>query len=252
MIAHLKDSVNPISARLMLSLGYLQELHTSLDIYDVMENTLDSVLKITGLDRAYGFLVEDSGDGELDLKQVGARRAGGDNIHEDSYTISQSLLMEVIEGDGSIILEDADNGSSSSRQSVQDFKITTVVCIPLIYFNPETSERVFQGVVYADQLLAKNDLPAHCRSTLQLLSQMVSGEIHKALKYEEVKKEAASYQIYMEGIATELETISTNVLAIENKCIDLPHNDLSERYLRLLESQAESLHKIAESLQKSA
>ena len=236
-----KNAINPIAARLMLTLGYLQELHSSLSLHELMDSFLDTVLKVTHLDRAYAFSVDYNVDGELDLQEMGSRKLGHEDIDEVSYTISQSMLTQVIESNGAVLIEDADHEKVPLGHSVQDFKIKTAVCVPLMQFDHQTGKNTIFGVVYADKLLAKTKLPSHCRSTLQLLAQMTVGNINRITRFEKAIEVSNSYETYLKGIVEGMETIESNLVAIKKGCHQSTNTKDLEMYLELFQNQIETL-----------
>jgi len=203
-----EQSINPVTKRLMLILGYLQELHSSMTIEDLMASSVDAVLKITGLDRGYAFLVQDV-DGTASLKEVISRKIGGMNLGDSECNISRSLLTDVMQGSGAVIIEDADQGADST-DSVRDFNIKSMVCLPLVT-KPKEGEGELVGIIYADKLLSRTKLPSHTRTTLQMLSQLIVANLGRCGEYMGAVSSCNEYNTYFHNIADEFDTITENL-----------------------------------------
>ena len=204
-----KHANNPIASRLMLILGYLQELHASMDVKDLLSNSVDAVLKLTGLDRGYAFIVEYVDD-QMSLKEVISRKIGGLDFFEKDYTISRSMLTKVMQSNGAVIIEDADTDSLSTN-SMRDFKIKSVVCLPLVRKNPENQQMDLLGVIYADKMMATTSLPKHIQSTLQTLSQLIVANLDRCQKFKEAKDMCEQYDEYLKNLSGEIHTIGENL-----------------------------------------
>jgi len=204
-----RHATNPVAGRLMLTLGYLQELHASMDVKDLLSNSVDAVLKLTGLDRGYAFIVEYVED-QMSLKEVISRKLGGLDFFEKDYTISRSMLTKVMQSNGAVIIEDADTDSLSTN-SMRDFKIKSVVCLPLVRLNPETQQHDLLGVIYADKMMATTKLPKHINATLQTLSQLIVANLDRCQKFKEAKDMCNQYDDYLKNLASEISTIGENL-----------------------------------------
>lgn len=207
-----KHAINPVASRLMLILGYLQELHASMDVKDLLSNSVDAVLKLTGLDRGYAFIVEYVDD-QMSLKEVISRKLGGLDFFEKDYTISRSMLTKVMQSNGAVIIEDADSDSLSTN-SMRDFKIKSVVCLPLVRKNPQTQEVDLLGVIYADKMMATTKLPKHIQSTLQTLSQLIVANLDRCQKFKEARDMCEQYDEYLRNLASEINTVGENLNVI--------------------------------------
>jgi hypothetical protein len=241
-----KHATNPIAARLMLMLGYLQELHSSMDIKDLLGNSVDAVLKLTNLDRGYAFVTEYN-DGEMSLKEVVSRKLGGLDFFEKDYTISRSMLNKVLQGDGTVIIEDADDNIQTTN-SMRDFQIKSIVCLPLKSVDPETQETTLLGVIYADKMMMTTPLPKQIRTTLQVLSQLIVANLGRCQKYHNALGTCKQYNNYIENLANEISTINGNMGIIAenmNNSTDLENFKSMNQYIG---GEKEKLNAIIQSL----
>ena len=246
-------SMNPIAARMMLIMGYLQELHSSLDLRELMSNSVDSILKLTGLDRGYAFVVEYNEAGEMNLNEFVSRKVGGENLIEKDYTISKSMLTKVLQSNGAVIIDDADQAELSTN-SMRDFKIKTLVCVPITKFDKETQKSKLLGIIYCDKLLATTKLPAHTTSTLQLLSQLIAENFERCQVYADATQTLAGVGDYVGHVAEELDVVSDNFNVISEKLKEDyagAGDDNLSLYLQHIEDQAGKLHEIVSNLKET-
>ncbi|MCM8542131.1 MAG: FHA domain-containing protein [Lentisphaeraceae bacterium] len=208
----MRHANNPVASRLMLILGYLQELHASMDVKDLLSNSVDAVLKLTGLDRGYAFIVEYVDD-QMSLKEVISRKIGGLDFFEKDYTISRSMLTKVMQSNGTVIIEDADSDSLSTN-SMRDFKIKSIACLPLVRKDPQTKESVLLGVIYADKMMSTTKLPKHIQSNLQTLSQLIVANLDRCQKFKDARDMCEQYDEYLKNLASEINTVGENLNVI--------------------------------------
>lgn len=224
-----RQAVNPVASRLLLVLGYLQELHASMDVNDLLSNSVDAVLKLTGLDRGYAFIVEYVNN-EMNLKKITSRKVGGFDFFEEDYTISRTMLSQVAQNKDSVIIEDVDSDSLSTK-SMRELKIKSLVCMPLSKMNPKTQQMDLLGVIYADKIGATTELPKQIRSTLQTLAQLVVANLDRCQKFNETQYMCSQYEEYLKNLAKEIDIIGNNLEIIaENMATTSSIDDFQSMY----------------------
>ncbi len=115
-----------------------QLLAEEVDLEDLLEQSLDKLLSISGTDRGFLMLLE---DGELTPR---VQRNLGQEL-EGSIQLSMSSVHKVFEtGDPVWILNVADEHHLTSHQSIHRLNLKTILCLPLLL----QGRRL--GVVYLD------------------------------------------------------------------------------------------------------
>lgn len=115
-----------------------QLMAQDVDLEDLLEQTLDRLLDISGTDRGFIMLLE---EGELHIK---AQRNLGKEP-EGAIQLSMSSIHSVFEnGDPIWILNVADDEKLSTQQSILKLELKTILCLPLTL----QGRRI--GVVYLD------------------------------------------------------------------------------------------------------
>ncbi|NQZ58991.1 MAG: FHA domain-containing protein [Lentisphaeraceae bacterium] len=218
-----EHSENPVTKRLILMLGYLQELHSSANLEELLRSSVDALLKITGLDRGYAFIFEEN-NGEPNLKEIVSRQPDGRDYETEAYTISQSLINKVLEDNDTIVIENADR-EPGLGDSISNFSIKSVVCMPLYKKDNSSSEKHTVGLLYADAVNSSIKMPAHIHTTLQMLSQLVASNLDRCTTFSAAVEESNSFQQYFSTLASEFDTIRENLITIN---LNMKNNDSQE------------------------
>jgi transcriptional regulator with GAF, ATPase, and Fis domain len=237
------NSMSPMAGRLMLVLGYMKELQGALSLKDLYASAIDAVLSVTGMDRGYGFVIEYKKE-QMSLKEITSRKKGNDFFEKD-YTISKSMLKKVIKANGAVIIDDADT-STDSTVSMRDFKIKSVVCLPLILHDKENKKDVLRGIIYADKMMT-GKLPDHMRTTLQMLTELIAINIDRCLKYQEMQSTWATYNEFLTMISNELVNIHEN-LGVIAQATKNSNNDEHDTLTQHILSQHSHMGTVIENL----
>ena len=230
--------MSPDAARMMLIVGFLKSFKPGLTTNATLVSALKVLLDISGLNRAYAFLNVPTEEG-MSLQEL-ARVDSEEGTEE--YTISRSMLMKGMNSGGEPLIQDSEDVDDSTI-SIHDFKICTVVVLPILNF--ETQE--VEGVLYADKRFASKKLPAHVGYSLRLLSEAVSRALYVHSKEKNYSQAINSYNDFLANAADELEVISENLKKI---AAAVGSNPLSE--LRgYIDGQSTKLHEISQCISQA-
>lgn len=181
---------DPTAAQLQLTLGIITGLHASASLQEVLNDAVDSVLRITHTQRGYVFLLEKAENGEVEIVEVAAR-AGGKNLPErpaeQDYKISRSVIEKVLAAGTSVLIEDSHERGVGS-ETMHRFSLRSVVCLPLATFSHATGAREVIGVVYCDSPRPAGALPKHCRTALPLLADVITSLVLRWQKFDGTAK----------------------------------------------------------------
>jgi adenylate cyclase len=120
---------------------------SSLDIEKVLEEVMDTVIDLTGAERAYLMLYDDNR--ELHLRA--ARNWDQQSLSESEVGISRTIINSTIEGGQAIITTNAQADSRfENKDSIMVQKLRSIMCIPLALGGKTV------GVLYTDNRLQRN------------------------------------------------------------------------------------------------
>jgi signal transduction histidine kinase len=116
-------------------------LGSSLDVDEVLNQVMDSIISLTGAER--GFLMLIDPDGELEVQA--ARNFNQETISEAEFEFSQSVVRAVAEtGDQVVTTNAVEDPRFSAKASVVTHSLRSIQCVPL------RARGKIIGVVYVD------------------------------------------------------------------------------------------------------
>jgi signal transduction histidine kinase len=119
---------------------------SSLDLEEVLNQVMDAIIQLTGAER--GFLMLFDEQGELEIKA--ARNLAKENLEEDEFAISRSVIRVVAETGEQVVSTDAtEDPRFASQASVVAHGLRSIQCVPL-----RTRGEII-GVVYVDNRIRK-------------------------------------------------------------------------------------------------
>ncbi len=147
------QSVKVTSNRLDQQLQRFEELvrisallTSSLELSDVLEDVMDTVVSLTGAERAYLMLYDE--DGELTVRA--ARNWNQQTINESEVGLSQSVVDAAVSERRPILTTNAQADTRfMDQESIVMQKLRSILCIPAILGDKPV------GVLYADNRLKK-------------------------------------------------------------------------------------------------
>lgn len=173
-----------------------RNLDPSAGLPRLLDQVLESVLRVSGADRAWLLLA--GTDGGLEV----AAAAGGeaaDGAVPGGFAGSTAAVERALSGGGAVATCDAlDDAVLGSRPSVSGEGIRALVCVPL-----EAPDRVL-GVIYAD-----SRIPGSAFTELDVeILQALAGQAALALAVAQLSREA-------EGLAGEIPTLWSREAPVE-------------------------------------
>jgi signal transduction histidine kinase len=132
-----------------------QVLGTSLDLDEVLNQVMDSVIGLTGAER--GFLVLMESDSK-NWHFIAARNFSQETLEQKDMEVSRTVLNSVIESEQAVVTTDAQSDPRFSGQdSVIFYNLRSIMCTPLL------SRGKMIGAIYVDNraqigLFTKEDL----------------------------------------------------------------------------------------------
>ncbi len=133
-------------------------LGSSLQINEVLTQVMDAIIELTGAERGFLMLLDDLG--ELEIRA--ARNMEQQNLEEDDFAISRSVIQLVAETGEQVVTTNASaDPRFSAKASVVTHQLRSIQCVPL-----KTRGHVI-GVIYVDNRIRTG---AFSESDLEMLS----------------------------------------------------------------------------------
>ena len=167
-------------------------LGSSLEIGEVLRETMDSVIQLTGAERGFLMLVNQE-TGELSFQA--ARNFQQENLNKSEMEVSHSVIQDVIRSGEGILTTNAQFDDRFSKQeSITRFALRSILCLPL-----RTHGEVI-GVIYIDNKIKSGAFNKDDQELLEVFAVQAAIAIENARLYTQVDTELAKR-------VSELETL---------------------------------------------
>ncbi len=118
-----------------------QIVNSSLDLTTVLSEVIDTIIRLTGAERAFLMLHNEAGE----LQYKIARNWEQESLNKDDYEVSRTLINRVLEGGEAVLTTNAsEDPRFGAQESVVAYNLRSVLCVPLKVKGKLT------GVIYAD------------------------------------------------------------------------------------------------------
>ena len=167
-------------------------LGSSLEINEVLQETMDSVIQLTGAERGFLMLANPE-TGELTFEA--ARNFQQENLNKGEMEVSHSVIQDVIRSGEGILTTNAQFDDRFSKQdSITRFALRSILCLPL-----RTHGEVI-GVIYIDNKIKSGAFNKNDRELLEIFAVQAAIALENARLYTRVDTELAKR-------VSELETL---------------------------------------------
>lgn len=170
---------------------------SSLDLNQVLEGVMDTVIQLTSAERAY-LMLRHGETGELRIQA--ARNWEHETLTQENITFSSGILNAAIDSRVPIVTTNAqDDARFQGMKSVFSHDLRSIIVVPLVL-----QDKVI-GVLYADNrieqgVFSKDDIPL-----LTAFANQASIAISNARLFEKVKDDLVAAQQQLESLKIDLD-----------------------------------------------
>jgi sigma-B regulation protein RsbU (phosphoserine phosphatase) len=182
----LEAQVHPLDEQQRLAALYQvsRTLGSSLNIDDVLRETMDAVIHLTGAERGFLMLI-DPQNGELELRA--ARNFQHENLDREDMQVSRTIIQEVVRSKAGIITTNAQTDERySDRESIQHYALRSILCLPLLVRAQAT------GVVYVDNRIKAGAFNTGDRELLEAFAAQAAIALENARLYTQIDTQLAA------------------------------------------------------------
>lgn len=199
------DGIEKSSRRLSTERGQLEELvrtsaliTSSLELDRVLQDVMDTVIGLTGAERAY-LLLKDKRSGELKFRA--ARNWDQENLADDDVVFSRSVVTATLEQGEAIITTNAQADERFKQNaSVAAHGLRSIMCIPLMV----RGEGV--GVLYTDNRIEQGIFDARDIPLLTAFGTQAAIAIENAQNFTQVKDDLNKARKEVERLQIQIDT----------------------------------------------
>jgi signal transduction histidine kinase len=158
-----------------------QVINSSLNPTTVLNEVVDTIIQLTGAERAFLML----GDSKGNMEIVIARNWERESIESDEYELSQTIIHQVMEEVEPIVTTNAQNDPRfGDRASIITYSLRSILCVPLIV------KASLIGVIYADNRAREGLFTEKEGRLLAAFANEAAIAIENAKLYETIKRHA--------------------------------------------------------------
>jgi transcriptional regulator with GAF, ATPase, and Fis domain len=167
--------------RLNLLLEVSRRLSRVMNLDQLLNIIMDSVISLTRAERGFLMLYE---DGILKFKVI--RNPGSQNWEGDDYRISHTITQQAIDSGQPLWIKDASHDTNYSQSvSIADLKIRSCMCVPL--FTGQAEKQKSLGVIYVDSQQIQESFSAQDLDLFAALAAQAAISIENARLVEDIR-----------------------------------------------------------------
>jgi len=173
-----------------------QLLNSSLQVDDVLRIVMDTIVRLTGAERGFLMLKDESGKISIHI----ARNWERESLDEADAEISRTVVKQVLENAQPVLTTNAQQDPRfDGQESVISLNLRSILCVPLI------SKDTIIGVIYADNRLREGLFTEIEKNLLAAFANQAAVAIENARLFESVRSSLAE--------VTELKNLMDDVFA---------------------------------------
>lgn len=190
-----------------------------LDLDELLILIVDQVIEVIKAERGFLMLKNDAGQLEFHI----ARNHRKETLSEDAFTISHSIVDQVVRNEKPLLLTNIDaNEQLQTAQSVVDLQLKSVLCVPIII------ENALQGVVYIDSSVARTRFGDRELNLITTLINQAKITIENAYLYANLEKKVAERTRELKQANNRLTMLSQAIHQSANTIVITDHNGTIE------------------------
>jgi len=158
-----------------------QVINSSLDRMTVLNEVVDTIIRLIGAERAFLMLRDSTGDLEI----VTARNWERESLQPHEFEISQSIIGQVMHEGQAVVTTNAQTDPRFGNQvSVITYSLRSILCVPLIVKDTQI------GVIYTDNRIREGLFTEKDCMLLSAFANQAAVAIENAQLYEAVRHHA--------------------------------------------------------------
>lgn len=174
-----------------------QLITSSLELEEVLEDVMDTVIRVTGAERAY-LMLKNRDTGELEIAV--ARNWDRENIGEEDSGFSRSVVAQAMDEAQAIITTNAQADQRFANvKSIMAHNLRSILCVPLAFGGHPI------GVLYADNRITNDVFRNVSIPLLTAFGTQAAIAIQNAQRFGEVKRDLDQARQAIEALRIEID-----------------------------------------------
>jgi adenylate cyclase len=198
-------------------------VNSSLDLTDVLNRVMDTVIQLTGAERGY-IVLKNPETGEMDFRV--ARGIDREQLNKSDFVISKTIVNEVAETGVPVLTENASaDDRYQGHQSIVGFQLRSILAAPL-----KVRDEVI-GVVYCDNRIMAGLFKQHELNLLIAFANQAGVAIENARLFENLQRQLAQVTEARDLMSNIFTSIPSGVLTVNRDYIIMDCNTAAERII---------------------
>jgi len=190
------SAVEEERSKLLALAGTAQAVNSSLELDEVLQLVMDTIVRLTEAER--GFLMLREAQGELVMRI--ARNWEQESINPSEFAISRTIIQRVIESGEAVLTTNAkEDPRFGGQDSIVGYNLRSILCVPL------TAKAELIGVIYADNRIRTGIFKEAEKDLLTIFANQAAIAIENARLFASVRSTLAE--------VTELKNLMDNVFS---------------------------------------
>ncbi|MBX3081991.1 MAG: GAF domain-containing protein [Anaerolineae bacterium] len=169
-------------------------VNSSLDMEQVLQDVMDTVISLTGAERAY-LLMGNEGSDQLTIRQ--ARNWDQETLSGNEVIFSRSIINRALQQKMPILTTNAQDDVGT--ESVLSHSLRSIVCVPLVL-----RDKII-GVLYADNRLGQGVFNNDSIPLLQAFAYQAAIAIENARVFQQVKADLDQAQKELQSLRIQID-----------------------------------------------
>jgi adenylate cyclase len=200
-------------------------INSSLDLDAVLNQAMDTVIRLTGAERGYLMLRNEETD---QMEYRVARNLDVKTVEESAFTVSRSVINRVAETGEPVVTTNAqDDPRFSSQESIVSFALRSILCVPLNH------KGMITGVIYADNRIRAGLFGDSELELLNAFANQAAVAIENARLFERVRVALAEVTEIKNLMADVFASIPSGVIVTDGENRIKTHNEAAGEILSL-------------------
>lgn len=230
------DKLSGELGSMLIELGQLRALadtagliNSSLDPAEVLNQVMDTVIRLTGAERGY-IVLKSRDTGALEIPV--ARGLDREQIGKGEFTVSSTVVNEVVDRGEPVL---TDNASRDERyqgyQSIAGLQLRSILAVPL------KVRGAIIGAVYCDNRIMAGVFKQHELNLLTAFAHQAAVAIENARLFEDLKMQLAAVTEARDLMDNIFSSIASGVITVNRDNVIMLCNVPAERILCLPQDQ---------------
>lgn len=200
-------------------------LNSSLELDPVLEEVMDTIIRLTGAERAFIVLSE---DGELVMRT--ARNWDFETVPDGDATFSKSIVRAAMDDKEAILTTNAQADSRFEKaQSIAAQALRSVLCVPLVVRGDAI------GVIYADNRVLAGIFDQDTEALVKTFAHQAAIAIDNAQLFERVRADLKEAQMELQVLR-----VQVNVVERERQVAEIVETDYFKRLEQMVKARRDA------------